>query len=327
MASTAATEPVIEPTPATTTVEIQQPKIESTETAAVAEDVVPSTATDATTPAAAEATTAEEPDTTAPTATTNEEAPKASEEEAANEAPAKPSLTKRRTIFNPFAKSKKEEAPAATTEANKEAEPTTSTSTGSKEEEKAHKKTSKGFGTFFSRSKVCYVLTVCVSIQQLLMHVWFWQSTPKVSEEANAAATTAEETVVPTELPQIEQLQPIETEINVEDKEETKKEPTVKEAVAEVAEAAQAEVAEVAEEVEQAATQASATVANKRQSFISKLFGKKKQDTAATKEIEEETPAAVAFEATEEVVVEPATEEQPKEGKCLDGIACADTVC
>lgn len=150
------------------------------------------------------------------------------------------------------------------------------------------------------------------------MHDYFWQSTPKVSEEANTAATTAEETIVPTELPQIEQLQPIETEINVEEKEESKKEPTVKEAVAEVAEAAQAEVAEVANEVEQAATQASTTVANKRQSFISKLFGKKKQETVATKEIEEEAPAAVASETTEEAVAEPTTEEQPKEGKCLD---------
>lgn len=146
-----------------------------------------------------------------------------------------------------------------------------------------------------------------------------------MSEEA-AAATTAEETVVPTELPQIEQLQPIETEINVEDKEESKKEPTVKEAVAEVAETAQAEVAEVAEEVEQAAAQVSTSVANKRQSFISKLFGKKKQDTAVAKEIEEETPAAVASETTQEVVAEPTTEEQPKEGKIF-GCNCMCKCC
>lgn len=113
-----------------------------------------------------------------------------------------------------------------------------------------------------------------------------------------------------TELPQIEQLQPIETEAVTEASNVSKEEP-VKEAVKEVAAAVEAEVTEVAAEIEQAATHlTTATTNNKRQSFISKIFGKKKHEDSPKEVVVQEAsdePAA----ATEAPNVEvPATETQ-----------------
>lgn len=81
------------------------------------------------------------------TAETTQEPAKTTEEEgvvnATEAAPAKTTLTKRRTIFNPFGKSSK------------------------KDESEETKKTSKGFGSLFSRSKVTHTHThtfdVCYS--------------------------------------------------------------------------------------------------------------------------------------------------------------------
>jgi hypothetical protein len=88
----------------------------------------------------------------APPATTTEEGAVNATEVDASPAPAateeapKVTVTKRRTIFNPFGKPKKEE-PASTDEAQDAATATT-------EDKPTEKKKTKGFGTFFSRSKV-----------------------------------------------------------------------------------------------------------------------------------------------------------------------------
>ncbi|KAG0762883.1 hypothetical protein G6F64_005173 [Rhizopus arrhizus] len=180
----------------------------------------------------------------------------------------KASVSKRRTIFNPFGKSKKED--------QEETE-------GAAVETAEQKKKTKGFGSFFSRSK----------------------SAPKVNEEGTNAMTESE--LVATELPQIKQLQPIETEdvteaataAAVTDGTPEEEVPEVKKAAREVSETAEGEAVEVAPETEQTDAQVNTPIANKRQSFISKIFGKKKQ---------EEAPK----EVVEELSVEPSLTEAPK---------------
>ncbi|KAI9471851.1 MAG: hypothetical protein EXX96DRAFT_461496, partial [Benjaminiella poitrasii] len=213
----------------------------------------------------------------------------------------KQSLAKRRTIFNPFNRSKKEEQP---NEAAKEtAEPATSTSTGSKEaiEKSPVKKASKGFGNFFSRSK----------------------SSHKVNEGIAATGET-NDNCVSTELPQIEQLQPIVTELDAKESEATvdndKKEADVKDSVTETVET---DVAQINSTEAEQATQA--PVATKRQSFISKLFGKKKQEPITTCEVEEtantteeSAVAADSLEANEEEVGTPATRSSSPLGRLTE---------
>lgn len=123
-------------------------------------------------------------------------------------------------------------------------------------------------------------------------------------------------------MPQIEQLQPIEAG-NIVTSTTEDQNPTVKEAVAEVVASAEEQATEVAREVEQATTHLTAAVTNKRQSFISKLFGGKNKKHEITKEVEEhanastevaaiETAAATEAPAAEVVEVEEQTEGMPR---------------
>ena len=126
-----------------------------------------------------------------------------------------------------------------------------------------------------------------------------------MNEEGTNAMTESE--LVATELPQIKQLQPIETEdvteaataAAVTDGAPEEEVPEVKKAAREVSETAEGEAVEVAPETEQTDAQVNTPIANKRQSFISKIFSKKKQ---------EEAPK----EIVEEVSVEPSLTEAPK---------------
>ncbi|KAI7901018.1 uncharacterized protein BX663DRAFT_553653 [Cokeromyces recurvatus] len=172
-------------------------------------------------------------------------------------------LSKRRTIFNPFGKSKKDEQVNETELSTEEAEKSPT------------KKASKGFGNFFTRSK----------------------SSHKVDENIAAATGTNEDTIVSTELLQNEQLQCTEADTNIEETDNIdKKESTNKEAVNEVSENVQTEAMTEVEQVH--------PIAIKRQSFISKLFGKKKQETTRETEPEEdnmhEDPVADSSEVHEE---------------------------
>ncbi|KAI8887225.1 hypothetical protein K501DRAFT_268983 [Backusella circina FSU 941] len=234
-------------------------KITSTETPSeqVSTAVIPEGAI-ANTDIAPELNNAEE----APPVTTTEEGVVNATEVAASPSPAtteetsKVTVTKRRTIFNPFGKPKKEE-PASTDDAQAEA-PATS------EEKTTEKKKAKGFGTFFSRSK----------------------SAPKIDDAA------AESEAVTTELPQIEQLQPIDaavteagTEAAAAKEAAQHKEETVTSAVGEVVDNIQQEVTDAVHELENAVS----GIVNKRQSFISKFFGVETTAVAATTE---EKPSA-----------------------------------
>lgn len=129
-------------------------------------------------------------------------------------------------------------------------------------------------------------------------------------------------------MPQIEQLQPIETE-NIVTSTTDDQNPTIKEAVAEVVASAEEQATEVAREVEQATTHLTTAVTNKRQSFISKLFGGKNKKHEVTKEVEEhantstegaaaaETPAATEEPAAEVVEVEEQPEGTPRVFICI----------
>ncbi|KAI8980823.1 hypothetical protein BDB01DRAFT_836491 [Pilobolus umbonatus] len=197
------------------------------------------------------------------------------EDKPTEDTPAKSSVTKRRTIFNPFAKTKKEEKK----EDNKKEEKKEEEKEEEKEEDKQEadevvaevkpvdKKKSKGF-TFFSRSK-------------------------------STKGEVVTEEVIYTELPQIGELQPIEpATVNIDPKEEV------------VEEESAAEIKEVnPDEVQEASA---STPVNKRQSFIAKLFNKKKQDKEETvKEvIEEEKPVEVKADVPVEQ-----QEELPEEKK------------
>ncbi|KAG1438535.1 hypothetical protein G6F56_012612 [Rhizopus delemar] len=177
-------------------------------------------ATIPTTEPAVESQVADDTEAEAVVQASTEEEPKETEE--LSEEPVqtpKASASKRRSIFNPFGKSKEEV----------EAIPTESIE---------NKKKAKGFGSFFSRSK----------------------SAPKVNEDVHAELAP-----VPTELPQIEKLQPIETVDVTEDannseqvleSKKTESEPEATEAHAE----------------EQVEAQLNIPTTNKRQSFISKIF-------------------------------------------------------
>ncbi|KAG2231489.1 hypothetical protein INT48_008817 [Thamnidium elegans] len=220
--------PVAMETPATETTQetpvvVEEPAVESTETAVESAD------------ATVEPTT---------------------EETAVEEVAAKPTVTKRRTIFNPFGKAAKKE------ESKKEESKKEESKKEEVKEDTAP--TEEGFG-FFSRSK----------------------SSPKVNEEENTKVAT-------TELPQIEQLQPIETDNITGTEESAPPTTTVTEAVTEAAEQVEQKATEVTQEVEQSAANLSTAVANKRQSFISKLF---------------EATAITNNPTTEEVVEQQQTEE------------------
>lgn len=163
-----------------------------------------------------------------------------------------------------------------------------------------------------------FILTIFLSLK----------SSPKVAEEESASASAAgagateSEAATTTELPQIEQLQPIETD-NIVTSGSEDQEPTIKEAVAEIVESVEEQATEVSREVEQATTHLTTAVTNKRQSFISKLFGGKNKKAEVTKEVEEhanastETAAAAdnATPAAEEPAAEAVEVEEQVEGK------------
>lgn len=133
--STPNTEPTVEPVTAVTpeqTVSIQ----------IVEEPVVKETA-------APDENTAT-PETTAPAVKSEEEVSAAVTDEAPIVA-TKSTETKRRTIFNPFAKASKKEE---TVPADESPAATTTTS------EEKPKKATKAFGTFFSRSKVLLMFSI-----------------------------------------------------------------------------------------------------------------------------------------------------------------------
>ncbi|KAI8377488.1 uncharacterized protein BYT42DRAFT_346145 [Radiomyces spectabilis] len=229
------------------------------------------------------------------------EAKPATESSTSDSATKKTTLSKRRTLFNPFFKSKKEDQSPKKEETSAPAEPSQeeldasdSTENASEAPAAPEKKKSKGFASLFSRSK----------------------STPKAAQSTHSSPAVEDDTAsTTTELPPIEQFQPIETEavvneckddvpqvvtpenhdqVQVETSEAKKDEPNT--------ESEQIKPAEASDEQGEVATSSPATEEDKpvttmqpqkRQSFISKLFGKKKHP-------KEEKP-------------EPVIKEEPKE--------------
>ncbi|KAF7726652.1 hypothetical protein EC973_008525 [Apophysomyces ossiformis] len=187
-------------------------------------------------------------------------------------------------LFNPFAKSVKKEDGSGKEEVTEET-PVPPSSTSTEQPKAPERRKSKGFGSlFFSRNKC---------------------SSPKNEETQQVSAAETG----PVELPQIEQLQPIETSTVVnQDGESNLAVTTTPAAGGENEEhAAAAEASDDQSPLDAEKQVATETIElpvgpsePKRQSFISKLFSKKKEDRLEVKEESQPQETAQPDEQEEE---------------------------